>query len=634
MNFRQDINGLRAIAVLSVVLFHFNENWLPGGFAGVDIFFVISGYLMTGIIFNGIEKKTFSLILFYMARARRIIPSLAVLCAFLLIFGWMFLTPLDFKPLSKHAASSLGFISNIIYSLETDGYFDAASKYKWLLHTWSLSVEWQFYVIYPVVILILNRFVGLKNTKFVLTVLALFGFIYSLYVSFNFPEQAYYLLPARAWEMMLGGMVYLYPSDMSNRSRYALEKVGLFFVLASLFIFSETDVWPGYFSLLPTIGIAIIIFSNRDDSYATNNKVFQSIGSASYSIYLWHWPIVVALNYFSLNDIASVAIGIITTFFAGYLSYYFIEKRFVFKFYGLSAKTIFLYPPLLMVITIGAAGSYIFINNGVPERLNNPSLVNIARSPKAFECNGKIENPCKYFGEDTKWATLGNSHSIEIAYALASKLKETGTGLKQFSLSACDIAYKRTINNACVNWTDAVAEKIITDDNIKNVVIGYRYTSSLFGDNISSYPNLPDQQPALGEGLTKVEGRAKLMESLTLLIKDLADTKEKVFVIMPIPELPEDINKVAFRENIFGNKIESIIGTSREYYLIRNKLPRNTLLNTKFPDNVYLIDPLEYFCDEKSCYSFRYGVPLYLDDDHPSLKGADLLVSNILSFIK
>ena len=168
-SFRQDINGLRAIAVIAVVLFHFNASWMPGGFAGVDVFFVISGFLMTGIIFRGIEQENFSILKFYVARANRIIPALAVLCLVLLVFGWFYLTPLDYKALGKHAASSVAFLSNIIYWRES-GYFDAASHEKWLLHTWSLSVEWQFYILYPLVLVAMRKFMSIKTMKFLLLI--------------------------------------------------------------------------------------------------------------------------------------------------------------------------------------------------------------------------------------------------------------------------------------------------------------------------------------------------------------------------------------------------------------------------------------------------------------------------------
>lgn len=140
MQFRKDINGLRAIAVIAVVLFHFNASWMPGGFAGVDVFFVISGFLMTRIIFRGIEQENFSILRFYVARANRIIPALAVLCVALLAFGWFYFTPMDYKVLGKHVGSSMGFLSNVVYWTES-GYFDTSSLEKWLLHTWSLSVE-------------------------------------------------------------------------------------------------------------------------------------------------------------------------------------------------------------------------------------------------------------------------------------------------------------------------------------------------------------------------------------------------------------------------------------------------------------------------------------------------------------
>lgn len=164
MQFRKDINGLRAIAVCAVVLFHFNAPWMPGGFAGVDVFFVISGFLMTGIILRGIQEKNFSLMKFYVARANRIIPALAVLCLVLLVVGWFHLTPMEYKTLAKHVVSSITFYSNHVYWGEA-GYFTAASNEKWLLHSWSLSVEWQFYIIYPVILVTMHKLMPVKKNK-------------------------------------------------------------------------------------------------------------------------------------------------------------------------------------------------------------------------------------------------------------------------------------------------------------------------------------------------------------------------------------------------------------------------------------------------------------------------------------
>jgi peptidoglycan/LPS O-acetylase OafA/YrhL len=221
VQFREDINGLRAIAVIAVVLFHFNPSWMPGGFAGVDVFFVISGFLMTGIIFKGIEQENFSILKFYVARANRIIPALAVLCLILLVFGWFYLTPIDYKALGKHAGSSIRFLSNITYWRES-GYFDSASHEKWLLHTWSLSAEWQFYIIYPLIIVIMRKFMSVKVMRATFLLGTTLGFIFCIFVTYKWPNAAYYLLPTRAWEMMIGGIAYLYPFTMQQKNKKLL----------------------------------------------------------------------------------------------------------------------------------------------------------------------------------------------------------------------------------------------------------------------------------------------------------------------------------------------------------------------------------------------------------------------------
>jgi len=182
MNFRQDINGLRAIAVLAVILFHFNPAWLPGGFAGVDVFFVISGYLMTSIIYRGLSNDNLSVLQFYLARGRRIIPALLAPCLLLLVLGWFVFLPLDYAALGKHVAASVSFVSNMVYWKESS-YFAAGAHEKWLLHTWSLSVEWQFYLLYPLCLLVLKRWFGLKSLRWLLLAGSVLGYGLACYAS-------------------------------------------------------------------------------------------------------------------------------------------------------------------------------------------------------------------------------------------------------------------------------------------------------------------------------------------------------------------------------------------------------------------------------------------------------------------
>jgi len=203
MQFRKDINGLRAIAVVFVVLFHFFPHYFSGGFVGVDIFFVISGYLMTKIICGKLDNENFSLIQFYLARVRRIFPALLLLLLVILIFGWFYFSPPDFRTFGKQFASSATFLSNIVYWMDS-GYFSAVSRDNWLLHTWSLSVEWQFYILYPIALMLLYKtFNGLRfYIGFIVATVLLF--ILSVITSVTDPDMSFYLLPFRAWEMMVG----------------------------------------------------------------------------------------------------------------------------------------------------------------------------------------------------------------------------------------------------------------------------------------------------------------------------------------------------------------------------------------------------------------------------------------------
>lgn len=365
MKFRKDINGLRAFAVIAVVLFHFNASWMPGGFAGVDVFFVISGFLMTGIIFKGLENNNFSVLNFYVARANRIIPALAALCLALLVFGWFYLTPLEYKALGKHAASSVGFLSNVIYMREA-GYFDAASHEKWLLHTWSLSVEWQFYIIYPLALLALKRIFSLKTLKSLIIVATVIGFMFSVYTTYKWPSASYYLFPMRAWEMMLGGVAFLYPIKLQESNKKLVEILGLILIVGSYIFITGDDPWPGCLALFPVLGTFLVIQTQRNESIITGNIVFQKLGAWSYSIYLWHWPFVVAIYTFSLPS-QYIYIGMTSSVLLGYLSYKYIERiKFPRSFPSLLGC--FKCKPIYIAGVVGVLGSLTFIKNGVDER--------------------------------------------------------------------------------------------------------------------------------------------------------------------------------------------------------------------------------------------------------------------------
>lgn len=377
MKFRKDINGLRAIAVVAVVLFHFNESWMPGGFAGVDVFFVISGFLMTSILFSSIETSGFSIVRFYLARANRIIPALAVLCICLMVTGLFFLPPLEYKALAKHSAASISFLSNFVYWTEA-GYFDVDSHRKWLLHTWSLSVEWQFYLVYPVLLLALRSVFSICNTKRVILTLTAMGFAISVIASTRWPDSSYFLIHTRAWEMLFGGLAYLYPLKLVERHKRLTECIGILLILMSYAFITSSNAWPGYLAFLPVLGSYLIIQACRTNSLLTGNVAFQYIGKWSYSIYLWHWPIVVAISYFKLG-FGYTLLGLVSTIILGCLSYRFVES---FKLSSaLNSKLELFYKKITYISVIPLiASSYIYLNTnlvyGLPETIFKNTLVN------------------------------------------------------------------------------------------------------------------------------------------------------------------------------------------------------------------------------------------------------------------
>lgn len=350
MGFRQDINRLRAIAVIAVVLFHFKPEWLPGGFAGVDVFFVISGFLMTKIIFTELANKSFSIIHFYIARANRIIPALAALCLVLLVFGWSYLTPIDYRSLLIHVVSSLGFLSNIIY-LNEAGYFDAASHDKWLLHTWSLSAEWQFYIIYPLILVGMNKIFSLKAMKQIILISTGVFFLLSALATYQWPNSAYYLFPTRAWEMMVGATAYLFPIAFQSNTKFKIEALGLALIMLSYVFITKDNLWPGYLAAIPTLGTFLTIQSQFNERRIPGDFVLQKLGNWSYSIYLWHWPLVVAIYYFSLAEEWRY-IFMCMSIVLGVLSYNYIEKkRYKSQYISLSA--------LLLIVS----SSLVYLNN-------------------------------------------------------------------------------------------------------------------------------------------------------------------------------------------------------------------------------------------------------------------------------
>lgn len=475
VKFRNDINGMRAIAVAAVVLYHFNVGWLTGGFVGVDVFFVISGFLMTGIIFPQVENNRFNLLKFYLARAQRIVPALAAVCLTVLVVGWFTLLPADYKVLSGHAAGALSFLSNILFARES-GYFDAAPVDKWLLHTWSLSVEWQFYLLYPIVAMLALPRLSRRAAGYLIVAGCVSSLFLAMYATSKWPTQAFYLLPTRAWEMLAGGIVYLFPLQLTSGRAKGVESCGLLLILFSCLYFSHADAWPGHLATIPVAGAMAMLWAHRNDSVFTSNQASAFLGKISYSVYLWHWPIVVAVNYYGLaRQPGWATVGVVSSILCGWVSYMLIESRVTNGRSQWSSKRAATLRIAAVPIGLLVFCCFIFRFDGVPghiRAINNSERVQFIASYHRLHENGLgkfYRQECDFYNWDTKQAkssidascTLaggpgtaflwGDSH----AQALAEGMKQLlgAKNISQVATSGCPPSFdgktKSPIQNNC-----------------------------------------------------------------------------------------------------------------------------------------------------------------------------------------
>ena len=632
MFFRKDINGLRAIAVVAVVLFHFNIVYFKGGFAGVDIFFVISGYLMTSIIFNKLQKDRFSILEFYLARAKRIVPALLVLCIILLCITWFILPPYEFKNVGKQLVSAATFTSNFLF-LKEAGYFDTSSHEKWLLHTWSLSVEWQFYIIFPVALVLIKKLSKLSYTPWIILFCATGSFLLSAFFPAKYADAGFYLLPTRAWEMMSGGLVYLFALQVSHKKSAVLESIGFLIIVSCILFLDATVKWPGSLALIPVLGTVLILVAAQENSFITGNKVAQYLGSTSYSLYLWHWPVVVGLHLFGIYDTPQWALaGIIVSLVCAHLSYTFVEQ------YGRSQANhtnnyfqLGKYAAMSSIII--CAGLIIFRFDGLPFRVDE--FVAVAdkeqknRNPRT-ECfvvpNNDPKSPMCVFGENkSKIAVIviGDSHSNATITAVAAAIPEQQGGALFLGADGC--ISMMDISTHYFDKCGAYNKKILSylDENLNGVpvILINHITEKL----LTPEAKTPNTTVYLN-GIANTEQRfpSLFTEQYTNHICDISK-KHPVFIMQPIPDMGINVPQAITRAKMYEAR-EIDVSVIRDDYDSHNFKARDLNGIAAKTCNASVIDPREYLCDTTTCFGSINKRPLYYDDDHLSEFGNKLLV--------
>lgn len=423
MKYRQEIDGLRAIALLPVIFFHAGFSAFSGGFVGVDIFFVISGYLITTILIEDIENDRFNILNFYERRARRIFPALFIVMLVCLPFAWFWMLPDPLENFGQSLVANSFFLNNILLYL-TAGYWDSSVEYKPLLHTWSLAVEEQYYVFFPIWFFLTWRFFKSKNTVFrMILILAFLSLMLSEWGWRNSPTANFYLAPTRAWELFAGGIAAHITKNLGTQKNNMLSLLGLVAILVSIFSYDETTPIPSVYALLPVGGTVLILLFGSENTLVTkilSNIALTNIGLISYSAYLWHQPLLsFAKIYFQYPPNATTKIIIIAVvFLLSTGTWKFIEKPFRDK--AKFSATIIFTSTLICISFFSIIGFWLHFTNGAPGRIFTSSEYSRSTHElKMSNIEGKnIDISNLYFNKSNKPNILivGDSFASDIGF--------------------------------------------------------------------------------------------------------------------------------------------------------------------------------------------------------------------------
>ena len=634
MQYRGEIDGLRALAVVSVILFHAGIQSFGGGFVGVDIFFVISGYLITSILLNDLRSGSFSLIQFYERRARRILPALFLVMFLCLPFAWLLLATTDMKAFASELIAVQIFSSNFLF-WHHSGYFDTATELKPLIHTWSLAVEEQFYMIFPLLMLLAWRFGERIVVGFLILIFSI-SLAAAQWGAFRYPEFSFFMLPTRAWELVIGAFIATYYSKHNIKHHnhliaHCCSFLGLLLILYSVFAFSKETPFPSLYALVPTVGTALIIIFATNETWVgklLGSKPFVSIGLVSYSAYLWHQPLFAFARIRSDESLSNAILLFlaIISIALGYLSWWIVERPFRRK-HKITRKKVFIYASVVSLCFIVIGITFRNVQHFSNYRMNKSqlSLLETAKpSPKRNECHAgdnhyiQPHDACEYLGDQITWAVLGDSHAVELGYSLASELNAYDVGIKHLSYSGCLPSFQMPEpQTQCGKWTEAAINYLDRTPAIRTVIVSYRLNLHLYGDHEADYPKLPNK--------VSLSRRIEIWDSYISLLRHLLGSGKRVVVVLQAPELSKSNEDLIFRK---GNSSHDIVSVPAEWWKRRNAYIMNHL-NT-IPKDIKVINPADFFCDDQSCYSTRGGISLYFDDDHMSVAGADIIAKRIL----
>ena len=651
VKYRPDIDGLRAIAVLSVVAFHAFPNWVQGGFIGVDVFFVISGFLISSLLFTSLENNTFSFFDFYQRRIKRIFPALVVTLTFCCILGWLTLFPDEYQQLGRHIAGGAGFISNFILWKET-GYFDNATDTKPLLHLWSLGIEEQFYIIWPLLL-----WASWKRKLHFLILLFIFitsSFLLNVLLIHHHAEATFYLPQSRFWELLCGSLLawlLLYEPPIVQQLKESGSQIqqDLFSILGFLLTaftaltFSKQTVFPGVWAVLPVLGAVLIILAGPKawlNRKILCNPLLIWFGLISFPLYLWHWPLLTFARIME-GEIPSQKrriVIVLLSIILAWLTYKLIEKPIR---SNNKANTIKILGLILLMTGIGGTGLYIKKHKGLNARFkNNAELIALRQTPsptnvKLLPCTKllpefkslKFDGACvvsKKIMPDILF--LGDSHTMQYIMAVGSQL-DNHSVLAISQTSCLPFSYDGFLKDDCKKKYLAVLSFLETNKSIKKVYVSGYWAYLMTGGFSKTGTNWRNAKP-----INASDVKSFLANGKDFFTRVLHSKKEIVF-LKDIPDLDFNINSCYIdrpltlpssnpRKEKCALNFASYAKRTRQYDKVINQLLSG------FPQ-IKVYNPRPLFCNNKRCIVKDNKLSYYANGDHLNNYGAVMVIKDL-----
>jgi peptidoglycan/LPS O-acetylase OafA/YrhL len=647
-SYRPDIDGLRALAILPVVLFHAFPNLLPGGFIGVDIFFVISGYLITSILLKDIQAGSYSIKTFYARRVRRIFPALSVVLLFCLILGWVVLTASEYHSLGKHTYGGAGFIANFMFWKEA-GYFDAAGDTKPLLHLWSLGIEEQFYIVWPLLLYLFAK--RSWNILWMIVGVALLSFALNIIRIGVDPSYTFYSPLSRSWELALGAFLAyqaIHPmvslATIIQRHKSALSILGFILIAIGFVVINESRAFPGWWALLPVLGSGLLIAAGPEAIFnktILSRRLLVGVGLISFPLYLWHWPLLsfMRIIYSETPPEDIRLIIVIVSIVLAWLTYLLIEKPIRTS----HKKKSLIWALSILMFVICLAGVVVYKTKGVKSRdvgiLNaDPASLSMGadRGRWANECGipseaKSILNSC-YSPKDKKatYAVWGDSKGEAIFYGLAREAVNLDMPRwLMFGNVIPMIGDVRGAKGRNLKRNEYVQEAIVKNQEIDVVLLVLATRSIFYLKEVYTKEEI-NASPYFDEGLEGVSNVIQLLEKAGKRVMFLVDHPG-----FPDPKscISGGLTKSEFLNQFLYRKENPLCNMTYEQHMHTNERYRLWIktLQEKHP-SLIVYDPTSLVCDvaNNQCGISKGGQFLYSYGDHYSDYGNSMIAKDLL----